>query len=296
MSKTHKRQKFPSETLQLRLRRCVSPVLVSFVVLVGLSSMSGRPSESEYIRTEKFHAVRLTYDDLASLISRIHQFVGTADAGAPLDGYHSEVIVVSDRLSEVRIKNDFSLGAFAGAPQESSAARYSYSRNSAPISTIDIYLNDYQRAVTVGGNSPDQVEALLSLLAELLHSRETYLGGFSFRTWSGVLLLLLVVALVYIGAHVLGQKGKPKAAVWLLVVGAFIAILISILPWENWFPGTAVFATSASFLVRYSAQISMIGTLASLIALSIPGWKMLVRVARQEEGLVPKKVRRGNRP
>jgi hypothetical protein len=127
------------------LRKSVS-MIVGALLVSGLTFLS---QAAEHSRTETFSAVHLNYGDVASLVSRIHEFVAIANAQAPAAVYHEEEATVGGKLSQVRLKNDFSPRAFSEAPQEAYSLRFSYRRDSAPISGVDISLNDYRRVAQV---------------------------------------------------------------------------------------------------------------------------------------------------
>jgi hypothetical protein len=150
----------------LYLGRLASNALISILLMIGLAFAS---AAAEYSRTETFSPVRLTYGDMTSLINRVHQFLTTANAPVSPNTYYSEEMTIRGSLSQIRLKKDFSISALTGAPEEAYSVRYSYSRDSAPISSVDIDLGDYRRQVTVEGSSSDQVAALLSLLPPCQH-------------------------------------------------------------------------------------------------------------------------------
>ena len=260
----------------LYLGRRVCNALIAVHLMIGLALAS---AAAEYSRTERFSPVRLTYEDMASLINRVHQFVTTANAPVSPDAYYSEEMTLRGSLSQIRLKKDFSISAFIGAPDEAYSVHYLYSRDSAPISRIAIDLGDYTREVTVEGSSSDQVAALLSLLSEDLRNRETYLGGALFRNICGA--LLLVLATIAPGVNFPSQTKTTRIA--LLITAPLIAIAVWVLPWDKWFPGTAIYAANASPLVRHSAIISLIGTAASLFALLSPLFRMVLHNTQPEE-------------
>lgn len=269
------------------IRKSARNALIASLLMIGLAFAS---AGAEFSRTETFSPIRLTYDDMAVMIGRIHQFVTTANASVHSDNRYREDMTIRGKLSQVRLEGDFSISGFAGAPEEAYSVRYLYSRDTAPISGVDIDLGDYRREVTVEGSSSDQVAALLSLLSEDLHSRETYLGGALFRIICGAILFGL--AIVAPGVSPTTQTKVTRIA--LLITAALVAGAVWVLPWERWFPGTAVYSANASFLVRNSALISFIGTVAGLIALLSPLFRTILRGA-ETDGEISRKSKKSSK-
>lgn len=58
-------------------------------------------------------------------------------------------------------------------------------------------------------------------------------------------------------------------SVGLLIFGPLLSISVWVLPWKNWFPGTAVYAGDASWLVRNSPLLSLVGVFLTLITFAL---------------------------
>ena len=51
------------------------------------------------------------------------------------------------------------------------------------------------------------------------------------------------------------------------LTGTILTLSAWLLPWEEWFPGSAVYRDDASFLVRHAALISFLGFIVTIVAL-----------------------------
>jgi hypothetical protein len=93
--------------------------------------------------------------------------------------------------------------------------------------------------------------------------------------------MLLVLATIAPGVNFASQTKTTRIA--LLITAPLVVIAIWVLPWDKWFPGTAIYSANASLLVRHSAVISLLGTAASLFALLSPLFRTIFRHAQTEE-------------
>lgn len=228
----------------------------------------------EFKRSQDFCALRMTYADLSSLLDRARAIV--ADANAGTDDYTLERLTISAGADEVTFKEDFSRAALAHAPALATSLTYSYYRPSAPISDITLRLGDHSRELEVSGSSREQVESLVLLVSSDLDKLGCSMGGTGMRALGGVLLLVAAM-----GIGLLPAAGIVKKAIGnILVLGTVIVINVSLwtLPWQEWFPGTAITAGSQSFIDRHAPLIGFGGLVVGVASLFLAAIPLLGRI------------------
>jgi hypothetical protein len=146
----------------------------------------------------------------------------------------------------------------------------------------------------VQGAAADQVDAIIAAFESQFADFATNLGGPTFRTIAGFagffcLMLLLLSAV----ASIVGESTDKR---WSLVSGigpALAIIALNYLPWDRWFPGTAVYAGDASFIVRNGALIGFLGTVVGVVSIAIPIVQALFRAGKKGKSGASVKPRQG---
>ncbi len=238
--------------------------LVGVASLVAIAFAASPTQAQEVSRTARVSPVRLTYTDLAGLVVKAHEFVRVANASAKQE-IRRESMTVKGALASLKLEDDFSAKAFEDAPPVAYSVRYYYESPEAPISSIDLDLEDFSREITVQGRSPDQVLALLAVLTENLREHETIMGG----PWFRILLPLLTIIGLTVFLAIRFRQSEFVALIFYLGMVVW-GISLFALPWERWAPGTAVYPENASFLQAHSALFSLIGMLVGMLGVVLP--------------------------
>jgi hypothetical protein len=254
--------------------------LLLFFSLAGLGLKTDCNAQGSYERKIEFNSITLTYNDLNSLIEKTRNVINSANANSKNDAVF-EMLTVSDGATTIDLRGAQSSLVTQRVPPVAYKLTYIYNNPSAPISDVKIWCWDSTRELTVGGTSPDQVEALLALLEKELEAKASYLGGYRFRNnigfllfWMGGLLLILATSTTIISSFVvtLGKVVGPTFR-FALFAGAILFLLIPVvsifLPVDNWFPGFAVYAGSGSLYERHQLFFWFLGFLGASTIISI---------------------------
>lgn len=217
---------------------------------------------TEYTPVREFRPIRMTYDDLSRLLTKVHNFVRNANAGTELI-YVQEQVTLETGTAMVRLVGPFSPSVFESAPPVAYAVSYEYSDVGAPIAAVRIELRDYQRRITITGRSQDQVDALAAMLNSDLKRHERLLGGPGFRSGAGAVLFLLGVLVTFAPR----REAASRLMMALPVVGPLIMVSVWLFPWDHWIPGTAIYASDDSVLVRQAPLISILGVLLTIFGI-----------------------------
>ena len=148
------------------------------------------------------------------------------------------------------------------APPVATSVSYRYLNRLGVISSIDIRFNDIRRELEISGRSRDQVEAAANLAGMIISQSETTLGGLMHRVIGAGLLIIVGFMLVASAGNAVTLT--PSVRLALALTGLIFSLSVWLLPWEEWFPGSAVYRGDALFLVRHAALISFLGLLVTI--------------------------------
>jgi hypothetical protein len=242
--------------------RLVLVVLSFFVV----GSLYPATTDFQYSRSKDLRPLKLSYDDLLALLSKAHSLLSTAN-GAEKGEYLEEAITISTGADEMKIPG-FSWPASTRLPNAAYNVSYRYSWSDARVSLLQLDLGDSYRKITVSGRALDQVEAICSSLERDMSERSTFVGGSSFRDLSGLILWTIFVnAFIWTGAYCIVQR--RWRAIGMPLFSLLGLILLFTLPFDELFPGFAVYRGDASFLVRYAPHISFLGLVITTVAIPL---------------------------
>lgn len=217
----------------------------------------------ELTRTYKLSSIRLSYDELSQVVTKIRGLVESANRNSQCRGQREYLDIGSDSIS-LTLTDDFSPGAFVSAAPISYSARYVNRCEGAPVSRVELSLHDGTRQIVVSGHSRDQVAQLGVVLAENMGQMESRFGGSGFRRVGGIVLWLLAWALLVVG----NQAGSPWS--YPAVTGALTVFLsVFLLPWPEWFPGVAIYAEGATFFERNAPLVTFIGAVFGIVGIGL---------------------------
>jgi hypothetical protein len=223
-----------------------------------------RPLRAQtYTRRSELPPVHLNYNDLAAIVGRAEQLISTANKPfSPEFERPSESLDLQDDQTKVEFTQDITTSALESAPPISNEIYFTYSFNGAPISNVTMYLYDYRRELSISGQSKTDVDALSQLMSSDLARHTTILGGFGFRTVGFLLLTILYSTLFALGfAPNLSKMNR----IITFSIAAILVISVWAAPWQNWFPGTAVYSGDVSWFVRNQAIVSFMGMCATVV-------------------------------
>jgi hypothetical protein len=250
------------------------PVLVG--VCLSLATIPLSAKRPEFSRNRDLPPLTLKAVDLDTILQKAHSFIAAANGPPGDQGSIRESVTLGIGGREIEIPH-FSLASSVAFPKVVFRFSYAYYRSGKPISSVTIDLRDYSRRVSVSGEAADQVEAISNLLENDLLRHTTAIGGAMFRRVAGVCLSLALLASLIVGCAYCWKTGDYNA----LAMPIFYAVglmLLFRLPWERYLPGFALYQSYSPFLlVRYAPQISVLGLLATLVAIPLsyflPRWR-----------------------
>ncbi len=147
-------------------------------------------------------------------------------------------------------------------PQISYEAYSKISSYKGKIKEVTISFSDRSRKITSIGSDHDFVLGVLNVGKEKFYPYITNLTGPKMRValWLSSLFVFLVLSFI-------GLKTMKEKIYWpLYTIGLIMLLSLQLIPsWELYFPGFLVSVDERGFLEKYSAIISFIGLLASLI-------------------------------
>ena len=212
-----------------------------------------------FTRSSTVGPVGISQEQLIADIRKLEALAKTANAAIPPDKIEHSLIL-TDGVNSMRVPGDFTTTTLSGAPPVATSATFSYRAMRAPVSNIEIRLHDLERRITVEGTSAEQVEAVANAAATAVSTNTILFGGFLHRSIAGVVILLIALALPGVAFLV-----RQRAFKWAFnLSGPLLSLSIWILPWDRWFPGTAVYRGDAAFIVRHAALISFVGLVATV--------------------------------
>ena len=233
-------------------------VLYSFVFLWGGGCVCA--AQEMFSTKREFGPVRFSQEQLLELVGRLRVFAEQQGSTPAESDDTRQTLSLSDGQSTLRLSEEISMETLGSAPPVATSVYYEYSNRTGVISSIEVRLWDTSRTVEISGRSRDQVEAAASVASTIISQAETMIGGYFQRHMGGIFFIVVGLTLSFV--KVSGQTP------WILkLTGPVLTLSVWLLPWEEWFPGSAVYRDDASFLVRHAALISFLGCIATIVAL-----------------------------
>jgi len=218
-------------------------------------------ADIEISKQFKVSPIRMTYNDLSVMLDNVKGLLQKANREYAVD-IEKVSLSVSAGEDTINIQGWEVLTEIKGLPKVGRSIRFRYRFYNAPVSELEITLTDSRREVSVSGSESSQIYAISSYLKETMDNHSTKFGGSTFRLIGGVILYGVALIFLYISytSPVITDRNS------LVLIISCMAIFISILalPWDLWFPGTAIYAESANFLDRNINIISFIGALITI--------------------------------
>jgi len=225
-------------------------------------------------------AIRATYNELVAFTNDLEEVVGKANAGAEealkncIFAYQAETqgMSLAGNSMEQLLKNP-------RLPNPATGFNISCRPFSGPISTVSIRFAERNFSIyELGGRDRVLLDVLQSRIDSFVRKQKTWLGGGTIRFVLFMLFIVFASGLVQGGIAQL-QKGVEKGF-GLFLAGCIVGILGFVFLiggyFDSWFPSTAIYLGSASFMERNSAPITfwsfvltLAGFLATVVALKL---------------------------
>jgi hypothetical protein len=259
--------------------------LLAFVSAILAMALSDRASGQGISRSTQLSSFHCTYEELSSLVRRIGQFSQKADAGT--NARITESLTLESDTVTVTLSGGFSSLTSAGAPKVSSSVHYRWTAygDNLPISEVDIYLTSWRQVLKISGSAQDQVEALESVVGNVLRSKSVWYAG-PLAQLFGFALALGTASLLFISGLATRQRGLQRI---LITFAITVLIALWVLPWSSWLANTQV-SSEPVFYEKNTSLISFLGLLATVgtVIWSISKWgkgfiEKLVETNKQDD-------------
>jgi hypothetical protein len=226
-------------------------------ILLALLATYGYPAlaETNYSKKVELPPLRISFSELQAVLDKGASLMSAANRSMPL--WREEIEL---REGGLRVKITGHVLEPEGAKVPNSIDSFDYTastRDPAAVSSLALSFVDYTRSLSVEGQSPEQVDAVFSALREDLSNLSTPIGGFMFKSFLWPAILILLVALIYLG----GAWVETRRSILLLPVLICAALLLALmlLPIGELFAGFTAVHGDASFKVRYAPEIAFWG-------------------------------------
>ena len=246
--------------LEIKNERETMKKTTSFILLsILITSISFSAWAHLYQKDGELPPIKLTYKDFNKILSSLRSQLTTVSD----DKYNRvyEEITVSDGDFTITKEKDFIFSEDDRIPKEATELSYSYRYSEGEITRISITLRERTRNISIKGPSLDSVNAIYALLYNQLSKHKIIIGGQKFRIIGFI--VLLVIALVFWLLSYSTEKKSLQITYAILAIAIYLSILS--LPFSRWFPGFSIFSDSASFTIRYSAQLSLVGIILTIV-------------------------------
>ena len=243
-------------------------VLCGFVFLWGGCGVCA--AQAMFSTERRFGPVRLSQEELLELVDRLRSFAEQQGPTPAASDDAIQILSLSDGQSTLRIgqstlriSEEISMETLGSAPPVATSVSYEYRNRTGVISSIRLRLSDASRTLDITGRSRDQVEAAASVASSIISQSQTTAGGRFQRSIWGFVLIAVGLTLVWMS----GLSAFRPILGALQLAGLVLTLSVWVLPWEDWFPGSAVYRDDASFFVRHAALISFLGFLLAIVTL-----------------------------
>ncbi len=245
-------------------------IVVVFCVFLGVAWNSALADQITYTKNSSLPPMRITYEQLQSVLDKSAALIATANASSKINS-SEERLKLEHGESEVEIGGHRLQGSSASIPKLATTLTYTmtvYPRNKMPVSTVSLLFHDFDRTITVTGQSPEQVDAIFASLKSDFLSYSTQLGGFGFRNWTSILLFFILLSGGSYFLYAIFNTRKLRLIFPILVCCSFLFLLFY-LPFDEILAGFSVSKYDPSLLKRYEAELTILGTLVGLTALPL---------------------------
>jgi hypothetical protein len=237
-------------------------LLSLFFLLVSGAAMA----QANYTKTAEIQPLRISFNDLQGVLTKASTLIAAANLGALVR--RDELAMKSGAIT-VTLPGHNLVQTSARIPEKIESLTYSYSASEpAKISRLSIDLADYKRTVTVEGPSPEQVDAIFTVLREELQAISTPLGGTGFRTILGFpAIWLLMTVFGWCASSWYAKRTLISLSIALSPI--FLIVLLIALPTDEFLSGFWAVNGESSFMVRYGPHMSFIGFLIAVIGVPL---------------------------
>jgi hypothetical protein len=153
------------------------------------------------------------------------------------------------------------------------------------VSSIELWLFDIQRKITVTGTSHDHVTGLIKVVQEKLEPYESHYGGRNFRILLGIISFVLFTMAIFIAIMPNWARSKDRHhdiiyGSSFIIFNIVLNVLLYLPPWDKVFPGFLAGIENRSFLERNAAIFTFLGF---VITILFPVSRFIIRLKKQNK-------------
>lgn len=209
----------------------------------------------------KVPSLRMSLDDLDSMLATSRSLIRGANSNIDRTYINESIELTHKRLS-VRYESWENLNDESGIPKFVTTVNYNYSsKRGSPVENTSIILKGSYREVEVRGTDKAQVQALATFLETELNKHSNILTSDLVKLCGAIFLILSGAILVTY------RRNVSPIAITMNLVGVFVLLSPTVLPWSHWLPGVAVLADSSSYLEQYVNEITLFSTIVTVTSL-----------------------------
>lgn len=245
--------------------------------LISLGAASAAPITSKEM---EMPSVRMTIDDLDNVLNPVRDLLAKANANVKTTSINESVTLAYDGDS-VRIESRTLLAKESYVPKLINSVQYRYSaEQGSPIVNLTISLQPSYRRVLIEGTDKSQIESISAFLEKEFGKHGNFLSSNLFKMTGAIALMLLGAILSIL------RKGENDMVWPVNLLGIFLLLSPTVLPWDRWLSGVVVLTGSSSYIDMYINYISVFGVIVGVVSLLIPFMK-------SNKAIQPLKKRRG---
>jgi hypothetical protein len=207
--------------------------------------------------------IKMTYEELNQITTSMrNQLFSSLSMDQQNKAY--QYIKLSSEDMTLEKKGDIVLSREDPLPELSRDLYIIYRSESGSISEININFGDSKRTISIQGNSKDAVEAMNLFLFDKFDRKTVIIAGVIIRMVVYFICLIFSIILIVYSASKKELNSIFRIA-GIVVGGSLIIIGVIILTSSKVFPGFEIYQESATALVKYSAEISFLALLLTIL-------------------------------
>ncbi|MSP38974.1 MAG: hypothetical protein EXR70_10835 [Deltaproteobacteria bacterium] len=226
--------------------------------------------EPTYTKTASLPPLRITYQELQTVLDKCAKLMLSANS-ASTPGPYSATLRLKFGDAEIKIPGHQLENSGVKLPKLATEISYTASaviRNTAPVATVSILFYDWDRRLTVEGQSPEQVDALFASVKSDLLAISSPMGGSMFRGIVGFIIFTICFLVAWYGFFTWLVTRQPRLIIPVLLACLGIAMLF-VLPFDQFLAGFSVSHFDPSFASRYGSELSLLGVLLTVAGIPL---------------------------
>lgn len=241
-------------------------ILLLLTCFTGLGNCSNVKHGIEF----KLSPLRLSQQDLISILRKVHNLVSEANKGSYNKSIQERFSISGSGITINEEGEPQFIGSFSSM-DVANYVDYYYNNFGSEISSVEITLHSSYRKVSIEGTSQEQIESLAAYIRQSFDQYTVWFGGFvadiSVAIAIGLALCIILNLLLKKLERKHGPAPKYYSFIILFFCGLFSLSLEINFMFIDLFPGVAIYKGNASIIVRQLPLITFIGLLVGIAGL-----------------------------